>query len=377
MLSIVADANIPSVFEAFSSIGKVQVIDAELITPEICLGADMLLVRSVTQINESLLAKSQVTFVGSATAGFDHIDQSYLQKRGIQFAHAPGSNAVSVVEYVLTALIRLSTLDMRSLEGRTLGIIGCGNIGGRLAARAAAFGLNILKHDPPLEKLGHPGFVDLNTVLTRSDILTLHVPKTPDTHHLIGNAELQLMKPGIWLLNTSRGNVVDNQALKKALMTDQINRVVLDVWENEPCPDLDLLRRVTLATPHIAGHSVDGKLQGTIMLYDAAIKYFGLRSNWNYEKLLRQGLPDPISINPNSEPDWLDAVAQHLYDIEADDLRMRESLLSNQERIAEVFRQLRRTYPPRRAFHRHQIEYIPSPHIRAANDGFCFQTSKI
>ncbi|MCY4158017.1 MAG: 4-phosphoerythronate dehydrogenase [Bacteroidetes bacterium] len=371
MLSIVADLNIPCVYEAFSSIGNVHVLDAESISAETCSGADILLVRSVTKVNKHLLEQSQVTFVGTASAGFDHVDQPYLQEREIQFAHAPGSNAVSVVEYVLTALIRFSTLSARPLDGLTMGIVGCGNIGGRLAKRAPVFGLKVLLNDPPLAKGGNPGYVDLDRILSDSDILTLHVPRAPDTYHLIGDRELQSMKSGAWLVNAARGNVVDNQALKQALITGRIGHSALDVWENEPCPDLDLLQRVTLATPHIAGHSVDGKLQGTIMLYNAVTEHYGIRPNWDYEQLLCQNLPDPIEFEPKIEPNWLDAVSRRLYDIDADDARMRDSLLSHQANTAEAFRQLRRTYPPRRTFHRHRIANTPSPYLHIVRDGLC------
>ncbi len=369
MLSIVADENIPRVKEAFSSIGNVHLLDAESIKPEVCAQADVLLVRSVTRVHEGLLRQSQVAFVGSATAGFDHVDRSYLKERGIPFVHAPGSNADSVVEYVLTALLRLHALKMRALTGLTLGIIGCGNIGGRLGRRAPSFGLRVLKNDPPLAKAGHPGFVDLETVLTRSDILTLHVPKFPETYHLIGDAELRSMKPGAWVLNTSRGNVIDNQALKRALKAGEIDAAVLDVWENEPVPDPELMQRVTLATPHIAGHSVDGKLQGTIVLYEAVTQHFQVQGTWEYEQLLQENLPDPLSLNPEPESSWLDALAQQLYDIGADDTRMRKILHVPQDHIAETFRQLRRNYPPRRAFDRHTITEIPLPYVRAVRDG--------
>ncbi len=369
MLSIVADENIPRVKEAFSSIGSVHLLDAESITPEVCAQADVLLVRSVTRVHEGLLKQSQVAFVGSATAGFDHVDRSYLREQGIPFVHAPGSNADSVVEYVLTALLRLHALRMRTLTGLTLGIIGYGNIGGRLGTRAPSFGLQVLKNDPPLAKAGHPGFVDLETVLTKSDILTLHVPKSPETHHLIGDAEFQSMKPGAWVLNTSRGNVVDNQALKRALTTGEIDAAILDVWENEPVPDLELLQRVTLATPHIAGHSVDGKLQGTIMLYKAVIQHFQVPGAWDYEQLLKENLPDTLSLDLEPESSWLGALAQQLYDIDADDAHMRKILDVPRDHIAETFRQLRRNYPPRRAFDRHTITEIPAPFVQAVCDG--------
>ena len=369
MLSIVADENIPRVEEAFSSIGNVHLLDAESITPEICLRADVLLVRSVTRVHEDLLKQSPVAFVGSATAGFDHVDRSYLREQGIPFVHAPGSNADSVVEYVLTALLLLHTLRMCTLEGLTLGIVGYGNIGGRLGARAPSFGLQVLKNDPPLAKAGHPGFVDLETVLTGSDILTLHVPKSPETYHLIGDAELRSMKPRAWVLNTSRGNVIDNQALKRALKTGKIDAAVLDVWENEPVPDLELLEKVTLATPHIAGHSVDGKLQGTIMLYKAVTQHFQIPGTWNYEQLLQDKLPSPLSLDPEPESSWLAALAKQLYDIGADDARMRKILHVPQNQIADTFRQLRRNYPPRRAFDRYTITEIPPPHVQAVRDG--------
>jgi len=367
MLSIVADISIPSVSDAFQSLGEVQVMDAESITPEVCSGADILLVRSVTKVNADLLDQSSITFVGSATAGADHIDKSYLRQRAIAFAHAPGSNADSVVEYVLTALIRLSALKRRPLEGLTLGIIGCGNIGGRLARRAPAFGLKILKNDPPLANKGETGFVDLNTVLTQSDILTLHVPKLPDTHYLISDPQLQLIKSNAWIINTARGDVIDNQALKKALVAGHLDGCVLDVWENEPTPDMELLDLVTVATPHIAGHSLDGKLWGTIMLYQAVTQHFQIQATWDYQAVLAQQLP-PIITLP-FQPNWIDLFTKHLYDIGADHERMRAALSVSGSQIADRFRWLRRRYPPRRTFSRHTVTEVPSSYLSMVRDG--------
>ncbi len=369
MFLTIADENIPHVGQAFASIGDVHVLNAESITDRVCAEADILLVRSVTRVDQSLLSRSRVRFVGSATAGFDHIDRTYLRKRGIQFTHAAGSNADSVVEYVLSALIRLSALEMRPLAGLTLGIVGCGNIGGRLAVRAAAFGLHILKNDPPLANAGHSGFVDLQTILAESDIITLHVPGSPETNHLIGNSALQSMKPGVWLLNTSRGSVIDNTALSEVLDTGRIGATVLDVWENEPAPDLELLQQVTLGTPHIAGHSVDGKLQGTVMLYRAVTDYFGIQPTWDFERVLQQDLPPPISIDVEPGSTWLDRLIRRLYDIRADDARMRMLLNMPRDQVAGKFRRLRRNYPPRRAFDRHRVTGIPSFLLRTVRDG--------
>ncbi len=367
MLSIVADINIPKVSEAFKSIGEIRIMDAESITPEVCSDADVLLVRSVTKVNAQLLNRTNITFVGSATAGSDHIDETYLRHRGIVFAHASGSNAESVVEYVLTALIRLSTLKMKALQGLTLGIIGCGNIGGQLAKRAAAFGMRILKNDPPLASSGVQGLVDLKTLLTESDIVSLHVPKLPSTYHLISEPEFHAIKPGGWIINTARGDVVDNQALKKALIAGRIDGCVLDVWENEPTPDIELLRLVTIGTPHIAGHSLDGKLWGTIMLYEAVIKHFMVQPRWNYQALLRQNLPKVISL-PFQE-NWLDQFTKNLYDIEADHARMSQIQSLPGPKVAERFRRLRRTYPPRRAFPLHTIAEVPPSYLRIVRDG--------
>ncbi len=371
MFLTVADENIPHVGQAFASIGDVRVMSAESITDEVCANADILLVRSVTRVDQSLLSQSRVRFVGSATAGFDHIDRTYLRKRGIQFTHAAGSNADSVVEYVLSALIRLSALKMRPLAGLTLGIVGCGNIGGRLAVRASAFGLHVLKNDPPLASAGHSGFVDLETILAESDIITLHVPGSSDTYHLVEKSALQSMKPGVWLLNTSRGTVIDNTALSEVLDTGRIRATVLDVWENEPAPDLELLQKVTLGTPHIAGHSVDGKLQGTVMLYRAITDYFGIQPTWDFERVLQRDLPPPISVDSEPGYTWLDSLVRRLYDIRADDTRMRVLLNTPHNQVAGKFRQLRRNYPPRRAFDRHRVTGIPSTLLRTVRDGLC------
>ncbi len=367
MLSIVADANIPLVSQAFQSIGDVVVLNAELITPEVCREADVLLVRSVTPVNQSLVARSNISFVGSATAGIDHVDQDALGQQGIHFSHAPGSNADSVVEYVITALIQLSTLKSRPLGGLTLGIVGCGHVGGRLAQRAPALGLKILKNDPPLAQQSADEYVDLHTVLTMSDIVTFHVPKSPDTYHMITEAELRSMKSSAWILNTSRGDVLDNQDLKAHLSRGELEACVLDVWENEPTPDPELLKRVTFATPHIAGHSVDGKLQGTMMLYHAVIEHFGLQPSWDHQQSLQKDLPSPLSIPPQSN--WLSVVARHLYDLESDDARMRNILCVLEDQMASRFRDLRRNYPPRRSFHLHTLKEVPREHLRAVRDG--------
>ena len=361
-LEIVADVNIPCAKAAFGVLGHVRPMPAEALTQHACRTSDLLLVRSVTKVDASLLKGSRVRFVGSATAGTEHVDTAYLARQGIAFSHAPGSNAASVVEYVLTALLNLSSRFDRPLAGLTLGVIGCGHIGGQVATRAGAFGLTVLKNDPPLQDQGEPGFASLSHVLAASDILTLHVPLTAQTHHLVGREFLSRLRPGAWLINTSRGAVVNTPALKSAISRGQLGAVVLDVWEREPFIDADLLRLVTLATPHIAGYSFDGKIAGTVMLYKAAIEYLGFADRWDYATLLQ-----PDSLMPLPLPDlrlppwkWLKALAHAAYDLEADDRRLRRILTKPVNDRATYFRDLRATYPRRRAFDTWSVRDIPS-----------------
>lgn len=360
-LEIVSDVNIPCAKAAFNVLGRIRVMPAEAITHRACRSSDLLLVRSVTRVDASLLTDSRVRFVGSATAGTEHIDTAYLARQGIAFAHAPGSNAASVVEYVLTALLNLSSRFDRPLTGLTLGVIGCGHIGGQVAARARAFGMTVLKNDPPLQDQGVSGLVSLSHVLAASDIVTLHVPLTAHTHHLVGREFLSRLRPGAWLINTSRGAVVNTPALKGAISGGQIGAVVLDVWEREPFIDVDLLRMVTLATPHIAGYSFDGKIAGTVMLYKAAIECFGFADRWDYAALLKPDSPVPLPAPDLRLPalKWLKALAHAAYDLEADDRRLRRILTKAVDDRASYFRNLRATYPRRRAFDTWSVSEIP------------------
>jgi erythronate-4-phosphate dehydrogenase len=367
MLRIVADENIPLVEQAFGGIGEVQCVRATAITSELVRDADVLLVRSVTRVDEALIAGSRLRFVGSATIGADHIDHAALERAGITFRHAPGSNAESVVEYVLAALLTLAVRTGEPLRGKRVGIIGCGNIGSRLAARLPAFGASVLQNDPPLalaaERAGRShAYASLDRVLAEGDVVTCHVPLTRTgphaTHHLLAAPALALLQRGAWLLNTSRGPVVSNQALRAALQRGALGAAVLDVWEQEPEPDAELHSLTALATPHIAGYSWDGKVAGTLMLHDALVRELGLGSHWDPASALRADAADRPLLTPpaaRSEPEWLHQLACQLYDIEQDDARMRALLALPQGARAAAFRELRRTYPRRRAFPRHTL----------------------
>lgn len=379
-LRILADENIPLVRAAFADLGSVRLLPGRAITPADVHEAEVLLVRSVTQVDTALVEHSPLRFVGSATIGTDHIDTAALAAHGIAFAHAPGSNAASVVEYVLAALLRLSIQHGEALRGKTVGIVGCGNIGGRLATQLPALGVHVLKHDPPLAaRFPEDDFVSLGTLLDEADMITLHVPLTHDdphpTHHLFDEAVLQRMKPGAWLINTARGPVVSNDALTRVLADGHLGAAVLDVWEDEPTPRLDLLRLVDIATPHIAGYSYDGKVQGTVMLYEALTAHLGLPHTWTAEAAFAPAPTDRLTLTPPtptlSETAYLDALVQSCYDLTADDARMRRLLRLSTDEQAAFFSHLRKHYPRRRAFARHTLaaDAVPEAYRPAVADG--------
>ncbi len=384
-MRIVADENIPFVQEAFGSLGAVHLMSGRSISPEILRDAEVLLVRSVTRVDSSLLEGSAVRFVGSATIGTDHVDAAYLRDRGIPFAHAPGSNAESVVEYVIAALLHLAVSRNQPLRGKTVGIVGCGNIGGRLAERLPALGLTVLKNDPPLQHLrereGKPrDYIGLDDLLEASDIVTLHVPLTASgpypTRRLMDDERLGRMRSGAWLLNSCRGAVVSGAALSRQIAGRRTGAVVLDVWEGEPEPDPLLVERVDLGTPHIAGYSYDGKVQGTVMLYDALTDYLRMPRQWNAEEILRPGAGDhPRLAAPDDaagdETTWLAALVRQMYPISEDDRRFRGYLEVPAERRSAFFNELRKTYPRRRAFSRHRLpaSETPEPYRIAVQEG--------
>ena len=351
---ILADENMPFAREAFSTLGEVRLAPGRKITAEAVRDCEILAVRSVTRVDERLLAGSRVRFVGTATIGTDHIDTAWLVRAGIGFASAPGSNAVSVAEYIVAALFVLAErLDFRINE-KSLGIIGVGNVGRRVAARAEALGLKVVLNDPPLAaKTGDHRYRSLEEILA-CDIVTLHVPLEKGgpypTFHLVDEKFIERLKPGAILLNTSRGAVVRTAALEAGLGAGKPAAAVLDVWEGEPEISLSLMERVAIATPHIAGYSYDGKVRGTRMIYEAACAHFGREPSWTEAG----ALPSPAKADLPLEGDLsrarelVGAVVRESYDILADDRDLRKiGTLVPVER-AGWFDSLRKNYPVRR-----------------------------
>lgn len=389
-LRIVADENIPFVEAAFGRFGTVVTRPGRDITRHDVRDADILLVRSVTPVAASLLDDSNVEFVGSATTGTDHVDEAYLLERGIPFAHAPGSNAASVADYVVTCLLLLAHRRSVSLRGRTAGIIGCGEIGGRLARRLPALGMSVLCNDPPRVEAEEslrddPEFVELDTIFKDADIVTLHVPLTETgphaTRHLVDADFLRRLNAGSWLINTSRGGVVDSSALKQALEAGDLGTSVLDVWENEPRPDTDLVRAVDIATPHIAGYAYDGKVRATSMLYRALCSHLDVVPEWNASASIPSPSKDALQCSPPdarlSEYDWLYGLARQAYDLRRDDREMREILGGSPDERGAAFVRLRREYRRRRELQRFTVprSAVPPTLAQAVGKGLTIQAS--
>ena len=359
-MQFVVDEEIPLGREAFSHLGSVTLLPGRAMTREALREAHALIVRSVTKVDATLLADTTVQFVGTATTGVEHIDREYLAARDIGFAAAPGCNANAVAEYVLTALLVTAHTKGLVLDGKTLGIIGVGRIGSLVAAKAPALGLQTLLHDPPLARAtGDRRYRPLSEIF-RADFVTLHVPLTPDgpdaTFHLIGAGELAHMATSSILINTARGEVVDNAALLKALTGGTIGGAVMDVWEREPSINWDLLNHVTLGTPHVAGYSSDGKINATAMLYHACCRFWGIEPAWT------PPADQPTPPAPGTAPRVaFDAagkdfqtlahdIATTLYDLPADHTQMRDVLAVPESQRPQAFDQLRRDYPHRREF---------------------------
>jgi erythronate-4-phosphate dehydrogenase len=374
-MRIVADENILHAAEAFGPFGTVRLIPGRSMTRTDLRDADALLVRSVTRVDRNLLDGTPVRFVGSATIGTDHINLSYLRECGIAFAHAPGSNADSVVEYVLAALLQAAVRTGRELEGLTAGIVGCGNIGGRLAPRMQALGLEVLLNDPPrAETEPSADFLPLEDVLTRSDIVSLHVPLSTDGPHptagFIGNREFGLMKPEAWFVNTARGGVVDSAALLHARM-DRGLVCMLDVWTEEPDIPEALAQASMLMTPHIAGYSYDGKLNGTLMLHEALGFHAARHVAWA-PPAAGPAAPrlHPIGADAGKEA-FLDGLVAQMYAISADDVALRLAVGLPPKHRQRAFHRLRRMYPRRHGFHHYTVDgdAVPEPFRRAVLEG--------
>jgi erythronate-4-phosphate dehydrogenase len=360
-LKIIADENIPFVKECFSSIGQVKVVSGRNMSQSILKEVEVLLVRSITKVDDKLLDGTRIKFVGTTTIGDEHLDKTFLKSRGIGFASAPGSNANSVAEYVVAALLSIARKKKINLKGKSIGVVGVGNIGSLVENKVQALGMQPVLNDPPLQRQTSDSKYRPIKELFDCDFISLHIPLTYEgedkTYHMANDKFFNSLKKKCVFMNTSRGGVVDTKSLKNAISNDKLKAVVLDVWENEPDIDYDLLRNVDLGTPHIAGYSLDGKVNGMVMIYEAVCKYFGLSSELNIEDILSDAEKTEVKVDygDKDEQQVLHETVQELYAINRDDFNMREILMvPNQER-GVFFDGLRKNYSVRREFQNTKI----------------------
>ncbi|GGI83636.1 4-phosphoerythronate dehydrogenase PdxB [Shewanella gelidii] len=350
-MKIIADENMPYVQELFAALGEVVLVDGRHLSPEQVADADVLLVRSVTAVNKELLSENRaLQFVGTATIGTDHIDLDYLTERNISFSSAPGCNATAVGEYAFTAMLELARRTNSQLKNKTVGIIGAGNTGSALAKCLRGFGIKVLLNDPLLQAQGDSrDFVSLDQVISEADIISLHVPLTKlgvhKTWYLFDEARLNGLKPGAWLLNCCRGEVINNRALIEFKQQREDVRLVLDVWEGEPSPMDELVPLVDIATPHIAGYSLEGKARGTLMLYEQLCRTLSVPVDKSLAELLPSYHLQSVSLASEINQMQLTSLVRSVYDIRDDDELFRISYS-----VPGGFDQMRKNHRHRREF---------------------------
>lgn len=383
-MKLVIDTNIPAADACFGAFGTLIRVPGREISACDVVEADALIVRSITQVNRALLAQSAVRFVGTCTIGTDHIDRELLTERGIHFASAPGCNAEAVVDYVLSSLLTVSEREGWPLLERKVGVVGVGNVGSRLQQRLQALGVETLLCDPPraekehveqdgvgqgsagqdgtgqgstgqgsLRVEGQQGFVSLDELIDRCDVLCLHTPLVSDgphaTYQLLNAQRINELAPGTVLLNAGRGDCVDGLALRSRLAGKGDITAILDVWEEEPGIDAGLRDLVALATPHIAGHSLDGKLRGSWMIQQALAELEGQPSQTTFNELCP---PPALAILTLQHmlpvEDALRLCMRAVYDVRRDHDALQRQVL--QQGIKRGFDYCRAHYPLRREF---------------------------
>ncbi len=352
-MHILVDENIPLVDEFFAGLGEIRRMPGRSINRAALENVDLLLVRSVTRVDRELLEGTAVKFVGTCTIGTDHLDLDYLEQAGIDWASAPGCNARGVVDYVLGSLLALAELRGDTLAQRSYGVVGAGEVGGRLVEVMRGLGWDVRVCDPPRQVREAGGFVSLDEVLAECDVVSLHTPLNMGgdwpTFHLFDQERLSNLRPGAWLINASRGAVVDNVALRDVLLQRPDIDAVLDVWEGEPQVDVELAGLCRIATPHIAGYSLDGKLRGTAQIYAAFCAVRGLEPAVELAQLMPGAALTELTFASCTEPaDMLATLCRAVYDPRRDDADFRRSLVGDEARRRAGFDLLRKRYPARR-----------------------------
>ena len=347
MIKIIADNKIPFLEGALESVARVEYLPGAEISRSNLLDADALITRTRTKCNRELLEGTSIRFIATATIGYDHIDTDYCREKGIGWTNAPGCNSSSVEQYLVSTLLWLANYRSIDLKALSLGVVGVGNVGRKVAFAARALGMRVLLNDPPRERAeGNAEFVSLEELKEHSDIITLHVPLNKggldNTEHLVNREFLTHLKSGSILINSSRGGVVDEAALLEGIRSGKLSDVILDVFENEPAINRDLLEALSLATPHIAGYSLDGKANGTTMSVQAISRFFSLGlDDWSPATMPAPQSPEILTDASESELyELLWEVYNQSYDVSSDDQNLRNT--------PDRFEKLRGDYPFRR-----------------------------
>lgn len=359
MIKIIADDKIPFLRGVLEPYAEIKYLPGKQINRESLTSADALLIRTRTKCTDSLLRGTGIRFIGTATIGFDHIDTRFCETNGIKWTNAPGCNSSSVQQYIAAALLKMSMEFKFDLKDKTIGIIGVGNVGSKVSSFAKAMGMKALQNDPPRARNeGNKHFVELDTVLAEADIITMHVPLNfvghDKTYHMINDRTIKKMKKGAWLINSSRGEVADTNAVKKALDSARLGGAVIDVWEHEPDFDPELMHKSFISTPHIAGYSTDGKANGTSMIVNSLSEFFDIPAGkWYPEKLPEPSVPMIEISGKGKKPEDIvrDAVL-HSYNITEDDIKLRFSPAD--------FEKQRGEYPVRREFPAYTVRLVNS-----------------
>jgi erythronate-4-phosphate dehydrogenase len=352
-MRIVADENIPLLDAFFAGFGDIRRYPGRTLDRTAVADADILLVRSVTKVTRELLEGTPVRFVGTCTIGTDHLDLDYFKEAGIQWSSAPGCNARGVVDYVLGSLLTLAEIEGADLTQRTYGVVGAGQVGGRLVEVLRGLGWNVLVCDPPRQAEEGGNYVSLEEIIARCDVISLHTPLTKSgalsTWHLLDRPRLQQLKHGAWLINAARGPIVDNSALREVLLEREDLQAVLDVWEQEPLVDVALAELCVIGTPHIAGYSLDGRQRGTAQIYQALCAHLGQTPTISLDDLLPRPWLAQMTLDAGTDPAWaLNTLCRGVYDPRRDDADFRRSLIGDSAEQRLAFDALRKHYPPRR-----------------------------
>ncbi|WP_346858063.1 4-phosphoerythronate dehydrogenase PdxB [uncultured Draconibacterium sp.] len=354
-MKIVVDNKIPYIKGALEPFAEVVYLPGSETTKEVVKDADAIVTRTRTICNSSLLEGSKVKYIATATIGFDHIDTDYCDRAGIKWTNAPGCNAESVNQYIASALFSWSMRKRKDLAGLTIGIVGVGNVGSKVARTCEIIGMKVLLNDPPRERMeGSDKFVSLQTIQKQADIITFHVPLNmsgPDsTFHMANETFLQNLDKKPLIINSCRGEVVDTESIYNAIEANDVDGFIVDCWEDEPEINLDLLNQTEYGTPHIAGYSKDGKANGTKMSIQAISRFFELGINdWEPSGVdLPENTTIKIDGNQRREYSILAEAILSTYDIETDDEALKDT--------PHLFEKLRGDYPVRREFDTYTIE---------------------